>query len=134
MPGWPEVLRQCVGDCVHLVPGGGYEFDGREISPFDEGRVLDAVRSIKASGLRAVAISSVCSPINAEMEHRTAEIVSSEIPDAAITMSSDIGRIGLIERENATIMNASLAELSGHVVQAISRSLAGASPLRLRST
>ena len=133
MPGWPEVLRQCVGDCVHLVPGG-YEFDGREISPFDEGRVLDAVRSIKASGLRAVAISSVCSPINAEMEHRTAEIVSSEIPDAAITMSSDIGRIGLIERENATIMNASLAELSGHVVQAIRealQSLAIAAPFYL---
>jgi N-methylhydantoinase A/oxoprolinase/acetone carboxylase beta subunit len=45
-----------------------------------------------------------------------AEIVQNEIPDAELTLSSDIGRVGLIERENATIMNASLVELSKRVV------------------
>ena len=126
MQGWPELLRQCVGDQVHLVPGG-YEFDGREIAPFDKKSVCDAARSMKEEGLRAVAISSVGSPINPEMERRTAEIVLSEIPDAAITLSSDIGRLGLIERENATIMNASLTALSRHVVRAMREALQGLS-------
>ena len=118
MPGWPALLRSRIGTCIHLVPGG-YEFDGREIAPFDEMKVRHAVRSIKAHGLHAVAISSVCSPINNAMERRAAEIVRAEMPEAAITLSSDIGKIGLIERENATIMNASLAELSKHVVSAM---------------
>ena len=45
-----------------------------------------------------------------------AEIVRNEIPDVESTLSSDIGRVGLIERENATIMNASLVELSKRMV------------------
>ena len=124
MAGWPDELRRRIGNCVHLVPGG-HEFDGREIAPFDAGIVGDAARSIRRKGLSAVAISSVCSPMNSAMERRAAEIVLDEIPDAAITLSSDIGRIGLIERENATIMNAALADLARHVVRAIRGALAG---------
>ena len=124
MTGWPDELRRHMGNCVHLVPGG-HEFDGREISPFDAAAVRAAIRSIRRKGLRAVAISSVCSPMNNDMERRAAEIVLEEIPDVAITLSSDIGRVGLIERENATIMNAALAELGRHVVQAIRQALLG---------
>ena len=124
MAGWPDELRRRMGNCVHLVPGG-HEFDGREIAPFDAAIVRDAARSIRARGLRGVAISSVCSPMNSDMECRAAEVVLDEVPDAAITLSSDIGRIGLIERENATIMNAALADLSSHVIQAIREALLG---------
>ena len=31
------------------------------------------------------------------------------LPDAVITCSSDLGRIGLLERENAALLNAALA-------------------------
>ena len=124
MTGWPQELRRRMGNCVHLVPGG-YEFDGREIAPFDAAVVRDAARSIRAKGLRAVAVSSVCSPINGEMERRAAEVIQDEIPEATITLSRDIGRIGLIERENATIMNAALTDLSRHVLQAIREALHG---------
>src|SRR5207253_8649592 len=40
------------------------------------------------------------------------------VPDAAISLSSEIGRLGLLERENATIMNASLSELAVHIAGA----------------
>ena len=118
MTGWPRDLHDCVGNRVYLVPGG-YEFDGREIAPFDAAIVREAARSIRRHGLHSVAISSVCAPINNAMERRAAEIMLEEIPEAAITLSSEIGRIGLIERENATIMNAALADLSSHVVRAM---------------
>ena len=112
---FPERLANAVGDHSYLVPGG-YEFDGREISPLGEREVAEAARDIKAKGLRSVAISCVFSPINSAMEKRMAEIVRNEIPDVELTLSTDIGRVGLIERENATIMNASLVELSKRVV------------------
>ena len=57
------------------------------------------------------------------MEERAAEIVSATLPEADITMSSRIGRIGLLERENAAIMNASLAELSSKVVDSFRTAL-----------
>ena len=40
------------------------------------------------------------------MEQRAAEILLEEIPDLYVTLSSEIGRIGLLERENAAILNA----------------------------
>ena len=133
MSAWPDDLRLVIGEHTWLLPGG-YEFDGREIAPFDEQAVRAAVLAIKASGLRAVAVSCVCSPINGAMEQRVAEIVAREIPDAAITLSGEIGKIGLVERENAAIMNASMSTLSRHVVGAIRealRSLGIAAPFHL---
>jgi len=51
------------------------------------------------------------------MEERAAEILREEIPGIYVSLSSEIGRIGLLERENATIMNACLQELAIKVVQ-----------------
>lgn len=133
MSAWPDDLRGAIGDHTWLLPGG-YEFDGREIAPFDERAVRAAVQAIKARGLRAVAVSCVCSPINGAMEQRVGKIVAEEIPDAAVTLSGEIGKIGLVERENAAIMNASMASLSKHVVGAIRdalRSLGITAPFHL---
>jgi hypothetical protein len=38
-------------------------------------------------------------------------------------MSSDIGRIGLLEHENAAIMNACLRDLSAHVIDAFRKAI-----------
>lgn len=108
---WPTDLRGAVEGGVELLPGG-YEIDGREISPFDEKATYAAARRIADAGLRAVAISSVFSPLRPDHEQRAAEIVRAVIPDARITLSKDLGRIGLLERENVTILNASLSELA----------------------
>ena len=112
---WPAALVSEIGKYIYLV-NGGYEFDGREISTLDKRGVTEAARDFKRKGIRAVAISSVFSPINSGMEKIAEYIVRNEIPDVQITLSADIGRLGLIERENAAIMNASLADLSIHVV------------------
>ena len=54
---------------------------------------------------------------------QAAEIVREALPDADVTLSSRIGRLGLLERENAAIMNASLARLAAHVVSSFRRAL-----------
>lgn len=112
---WPADLAKVIGRHHYLV-AGGHQFDGRPIAPLDEAAVRTAARHMADRGLRAVAISAVFSPVNAEMEERAAGIVRSELPEAAISLSSRIGRLGLLERENAAIMNASLAALSARVV------------------
>ncbi|MDE0344364.1 MAG: hypothetical protein OXI66_01085 [Boseongicola sp.] len=45
------------------------------------------------------------------------------MPGVSVTRSSKVGSLGLLERENAAIMNASLAELSAGVVRSIGRAL-----------
>jgi len=122
---WPAELSASVGgDAVFLLPGG-YEVDGREIAPLDEGRVRAAARELRRRGITAVAITSVFAPLNAEMETRSAAIVKEEHPHASITLSNAIGRIGLIERENASILNAALTSLAGRIVSSFEDALRG---------
>ncbi|MEM7802773.1 MAG: hydantoinase/oxoprolinase family protein, partial [Chloroflexota bacterium] len=62
--------------------------------------------------------------INAEIESEAAKIVRSILPDASITVSHEIGQMGLLERENAAIMNACLRKLANHTVSAFRQSIA----------
>ena len=122
MVDWPDDLAEVVGRNYWLAHGG-HEFDGREISPFDPAEIEAIANEIKAKGLKAIAISSVFSPVNTIFEEQTAEIVQRVIPDANITLSSKIGRIGLLERENAAIMNACLRELAARTVNGFKSAL-----------
>ncbi|WP_417318799.1 hydantoinase/oxoprolinase family protein [Emcibacter sp.] len=112
---WPVDLREVVGDNIFLVHGGN-EFDGREITALREEEIVAVARQIRQRNISAVAISSLFSAIDVSMEEKAAEILRRECPDVKITLSNEIGRLGLIERENATIMNASLSSFVETVV------------------
>jgi len=117
MVDWPEDLRSAIGNHAYLAHGG-HEFDGREISPLDEAELLNIAADIRTKGVRSVAIASVFSPVNADCETRAGEILAKALPGVHVTLSSDIGRIGLLERENAAVMNACLRDLAKLVVDA----------------
>ncbi|MDH3771725.1 MAG: hydantoinase/oxoprolinase family protein, partial [Nitrospirota bacterium] len=119
---WPDDLSATVGKHTYLLHGG-HEFDGRTIAPLDETGLLEAAREIKQKGLRTAAITSVFSPVNPATEQRAAEILREQVPGIAVTLSHEIGRVGFLERENATIMNACLVELASRVVQSFRSSL-----------
>ncbi len=123
MVDWPPDLREAIGGHSYLVHGG-FEFDGREIAPLGEAEIREVAKDIRARGIRAVAISSVFSPVNPQHEERAAAILQEEIPDVQVTLSHEIGRIGLLERENAAIMNACLGDLAQTIVQAFRQALA----------
>jgi N-methylhydantoinase A/oxoprolinase/acetone carboxylase beta subunit len=97
---------------------GGHEYDGRAFMPLDEQAVRRAAREIKAKRLAAVAISGIFSPLDPSHERQAAAIVAQENPGVAITCSADLGRIGLLERENAGLLNAALCELAHDTVAA----------------
>ncbi|MDZ5144268.1 hydantoinase/oxoprolinase family protein [Microbacterium testaceum] len=116
---WPTVLTDAIQARSYLAHGG-YEFDGRPISPLDEDELRGIADDMKANGVRSVAISSVFSPVNHDLEVRAAEILGDVLgPDVAISLSHEIGRIGLLERENATIINAALRELASEIVDGL---------------
>jgi N-methylhydantoinase A/oxoprolinase/acetone carboxylase beta subunit len=116
MSGWPDDVKRSIGGRTFQLPGG-YEFDGRENTAFDERAVRNAARQIRRDRVDAVAISCVFAPINRAMEERAARIVAEEAPGVSVTISSAMGRIGFLERENATIMNAALARIGRHVIE-----------------
>ncbi len=123
MVDWPERLRKALGGHVYLCHGG-HEFDGRHISELDPGELRRAAEDIGSKGIRSVAISSVFSPVNNEFEEEAGKLLESELPGVMISLSHEIGRIGLLERENATIMNACLRDLAVHIVDAFHGALA----------
>lgn len=123
MVDWPDDLREVVGGHYYLAHGG-HEFDGREISAFDPAEIRSIAEDIHRKGINAIAISSVFSPVNVSFEERAAAIVREVLPDVHITLSSTIGRIGLLERENAAIMNACLRDLAIRTVGGFKQALA----------
>ena len=125
MVDWPDDLREAVGNHGYLVRGG-YEFDGREIAPLDEAEIDRIADDVNTRKIKVAAISSVFSPINQAMETAARDRLLQKCPDVSVVLSSDIGRIGLLERESAAIMNASLLALSDRTVEAFAEALKSA--------
>ena len=115
MTDWPGDLADTLGRHTFMLRGG-HEFDGREIAPLDEKGLLEVASEMRARGLRTASLTSVFSPVTSAMEARAADILREEVPGVALSLSHEIGRVGFLERENAAIMNACLADLSKKVV------------------
>jgi N-methylhydantoinase A/oxoprolinase/acetone carboxylase beta subunit len=125
MVDWPERLVTAVSGRGYLCHGG-HEFDGRHIAELEESELRKAAEDMGRAGIRSVAITSVFSPVNAEFEARAAEVIAAQLPGIPISLSHEIGRIGLLERENATIINAALRELAARIVDGLAASVTGA--------
>jgi N-methylhydantoinase A/oxoprolinase/acetone carboxylase beta subunit len=117
MVDWPEDLAALAGGGGYLV-AGGHEYDGRPIVAMDERAIAEAARKMKNDGITAAAVSAVFSPLTDICETRAAEILKHEHPDLHITRSGTLGRIGLLERENAALLNACLIDLSHRTIDA----------------
>lgn len=112
---WPDDLREASGVRPYLVRGG-LEFDGREIAPLDHDELDRIADDLRAHRIHTAAITSVFSPIDARVEHEAAAHLAALVPDLDVTFSHEIGRVGLLERENAAILNASLRDLARRTI------------------
>ncbi|RIK93679.1 MAG: hydantoinase subunit beta [Proteobacteria bacterium] len=119
---WPADIKAAVHGETYLI-AGGYQYDGRINSALDIDALKEAARDIKRRGLTSVAVTALFSPVNQKMESIAEEILRDIVPDVRVTLSHEIGRIGLLERENAAVMNASLADLSASIVNSFRRAL-----------
>lgn len=120
LTGWPEDLKEAIGgsELVHIIRGGS-EYDGRDIVPLDTKAIENACRSMKGK-VDSVAITGVFSPIINDHEEQAAKIVRDVLgDDVHITLSHRIATISLLERENSTILNASVISVMQRAVKSL---------------
>lgn len=109
---WQEDLKAAMNVKDYLVAGGN-EFDGRELAPLDETKILEYAEDMKNNKVESVAVIAVYSPVSDKHEKRAREIIQSVMGKAApVTLSNEIGSLGLLERENASILNAALVDVA----------------------
>src|SRR5699024_2406632 len=118
----PGDLLNVIGENTFQVRGG-HEFNGELIAELDEEKIREIAKELKGK-VSSIAITSIFSPVNNEHEIRTKEIIE-EIWDeeVAFSLSSEIGSIGLLERENATVLNASIIDAARKTIIGFEKAL-----------
>ncbi|KAK6165489.1 hypothetical protein SNE40_022408 [Patella caerulea] len=107
---FPKRLADIICGSVHMSKGG-YRYDGRIIDEIDENEIKEVVQILKAKAITCIVLSGIFSPIRPDQECQVKDIIMREYPEASITLSNEIGHIGLLERENAAILNECLKPL-----------------------
>jgi len=118
---WPRDLFEAASCGTYMITGG-HEFDGREIFPLDEEELRRACADMKGRA-EAVAITSVFSPVSSAHEERAFAIVKELLGNIPVTVSNEIASIGILERENATILNASLNKVARVMAEGFKQAL-----------
>lgn len=132
----PSRLRQAILKYTACV-GGGYGYDGGSvISEVNEGELRLHMRDIMNRDVSAIVVAGVFSPVNSAQEQAAVAILQDEeqcmrqvqrtgkFPETYFYCASHtIGYLGLLERENAAVLNAALHALAGSVVAACTASL-----------
>ena len=115
MFGWPPDLVDAVSAGFETVDGG-IEFDGRDLCPLDTDAIARFLGQVGGAA-DGVAITGVFAPVSARQELLAAEVVKRELGEVPTSLSHEIGSIGLLERENATILNGALAGMASDVAR-----------------
>lgn len=118
LTGWPGDLSDRVLAGSAML-GGGHMVDGTPIAPLDRDGLLRFVDGL-GDGFDAVAVCGIFSPSYPAQELEVEAILRDHLgADARVFLSQDIGPTGLIERENATALNAALHRVAHDVTHAL---------------
>lgn len=103
----------------YCLTSEGLHIDGSQEAPIVEEEVVQQCREIKRLGLDAIVISGVFSPIDDhfKQEAHVRTIIQRELPGVDIVCSSEVSNIGFQERENASILNASILKFARRTIK-----------------
>ena len=122
MVDWDEDICRIAVD--YAIVGGGFEYDGKELAAFDRDAARRFFEGLKGK-VQSVAISCVFSTVRNDHELEAAALCREVMgEDVHVSISSEIGSMGLIERENAAILNAALYQVAERFTEGFARSLA----------
>ncbi|MET0133683.1 MAG: hypothetical protein ABW215_08825, partial [Kibdelosporangium sp.] len=121
---WPDELRDRVAAAATCLSGGAM-LDGSDYEPLDIEGLLAFARRI-AGTVGTIAITGVFSSVTPRHELAAAEVLRAELGSGIVfLLSHEFGGLGLIERENATVLQAALtvptAEEAGKLLAAVVR-------------
>ena len=122
MVDWAEDLKEIAVKTA--IVGGGFEYDGRELAPFDTAAAATFFEELKAQNVKSVAISCVFSTVRNDHELEAAKLCKEIMgEDVHVSVSSEIGSMGLIERAYSTILNAALYKVAQTFTEGFAQSL-----------
>ena len=122
MVDWAEDIKGIAAGIE--VIRGGYEYDGKEIASLDEEAAIAFFEKMKDKGVRSIAIAGAFATIRNDQELRAAQLCRQVMgDDTHVSISSEIGSMGIIERENATILNAALWKVADKFTEGFAKSL-----------
>lgn len=103
----PDFVPYVDGIDLHIETiGGGFECDGRPITPYCSKEAQEALDRLVELGVERIAVVGTFASLYPAQELAVAAL--SPLPT---TMSHQLGGIGIIERENAAVLNAALQPL-----------------------
>jgi N-methylhydantoinase A/oxoprolinase/acetone carboxylase beta subunit len=95
--------------------------DGASITALNYEQLRGQASIIKSKSIKSVVVIGIYSPSNPTQEQEAASFLASELGDGVyVSCSHTIGRLGFLERENASIINASLQWFARHVIAGLS--------------
>ncbi|KAG1692270.1 putative D-/L-hydantoinase subunit A [Nymphon striatum] len=96
---------------LSFMVAGGYQYDGSEIYPVDFKEISSCLSEIDEAGICNVVVSGVFSVVRSDQEIQVRDFILKQYPRFHVTISSEIGTMNLLERENAAILNECLKDL-----------------------
>ncbi|MFJ7920916.1 hydantoinase/oxoprolinase N-terminal domain-containing protein [Lysinibacillus fusiformis] len=107
---WPsDMIEKLSGN--YAIAHGGYEYDGQLLSALDQVEITKLLEEWRDQ-VESIAIVGVFSSIKNDQELQVRDWIQAIYgDDFPVSCSSLIGSVGLIERENATILNAALCKV-----------------------
>lgn len=119
---WPADMKSAINAQIHMLHGG-YLYDGHLLAELREDEINQLIADLKKENIQNISIASAFSPMNAQPEIKVSQAIKAAIPEAQITCSHEFGRLGLMERENASILNTALLPFAAKVVDAFQSAL-----------
>ena len=96
---------------------------GDEISPIDEKEVEGFCQEISKEKIEHVVVCCMNSHLNNQQEKQVEEIIKLKAPNVKIILSSTMGGAGILERENISIINASIMDFAEKTFQSFRESI-----------
>ena len=115
---WPTDLIEATDGGSYLIHGG-HLYDGRELSALQEVELSALTQTLSETQPAAVVVSCAFSPTQPEQEDHLVARLAESLPGVRVCASHVMGGLGLIERENASILNASLLDFADRVANAL---------------
>src|SRR3954470_21186761 len=104
---------------------GRIDPDGSEQEPLDEAAVRAAAREIRDAGIRAVAVAFLHSYASPAHERRAGEILGEELPEAEVSLSSDVLPVFReYERSMTALLNTSVMPVVSAYVERLDARIA----------
>ncbi|KAJ7914890.1 hydantoinase/oxoprolinase [Mycena leptocephala] len=116
---FPSHLKSLMNGHTAIIKGG-LQIDGRAINDIDEAEVIEQAKQIKSKGLRDIVLIGIFSPldVSGQNEYLARDILLRELgPNVNIVCSRDVAQVGFIERENASILNASIGAFAKRTIR-----------------